>query len=107
MRCRNGTDADGSASGVDASPLSSNRYRCYRTLQESRAARGHMTHLLLAGAGFTHNWKGWLAKEMEGDLLLRLRGNPLVHARVRDADGFESALAGLQLDVKGSKPGAK
>jgi hypothetical protein len=26
-----------------------------------------MTHLLLAGAGFTHNWKGWLAKEMEGD----------------------------------------
>jgi hypothetical protein len=66
-----------------------------------------MTHLLLAGAGFTHNWKGWLAKEMEGDLLLRLRGNPLVHARVRDADGFESALAGLQLDIKGSKPGAK
>lgn len=66
-----------------------------------------MTHLLLTGAGFTHNWKGWLAREMEGDLLLRLRGNPAVHARVRDADGFESALAGLQLDIKAAKPGAK
>jgi hypothetical protein len=66
-----------------------------------------MPHLLLTGAGFTHNWKGWLAKEMEGDPLLRLRDNPAVHARVRDSDGFESALAGLQLDVKAAKPGAK
>ena len=34
-----------------------------------------MTHLLLTGAGSTRNWGGWLAGEIEGDLLNRLRGN--------------------------------
>jgi hypothetical protein len=38
-----------------------------------------MTHLLLTGAGFTRNWGGWLASEIEGDLLQRLRGNGEVH----------------------------
>ncbi len=30
-------------------------------------------HLLLLGAGFTRNWGGWLARELEGDILQRLR----------------------------------
>lgn len=30
------------------------------------------SHILLTGAGFTRNWGGWLAKELEGDLLARL-----------------------------------
>jgi hypothetical protein len=66
-----------------------------------------MTHLLLTGAGSTRNWGGWLAGEIEGDLLNRLRGNAEVHSRVRDADGFESALAGLQHEVAAGKAGAK
>jgi SIR2-like domain len=66
-----------------------------------------MTHILLTGAGFTHNWGGWLASEIEGDLLQRLRGNGEVHARVRDAAGFEEALAALQADVAQERSGAK
>ena len=26
-----------------------------------------MSHLLLTGAGFTRNWGGWLASEIEGE----------------------------------------
>jgi hypothetical protein len=66
-----------------------------------------MTHLLLTGAGFTRNWGGWLSSEIEGDLLQRLRGNGEVHTRVREADGFEAALAALQIEVTQGKAGAK
>lgn len=65
-----------------------------------------MTHILLTGAGFTRNWGGWLAKEIEGDLLQRLRGNWELHTRVHEADGFEAALAELQTEVMQGKAGA-
>ena len=65
-----------------------------------------MTHILLTGAGFTRNWGGWLAKEIEGDLLQRLCGNWEVHDRIRAADGFEAALAGLEIEIIQGKPGA-
>lgn len=65
-----------------------------------------MIHILLTGAGFTRNWGGWLAKEIEGDLLQRLRGNWEVHCRVCEDDGFEAALAGLEIEIREGKPGA-
>src|SRR6185312_12628508 len=65
-----------------------------------------MTHILLTGAGFTRNWGGWLANEIEGDLLQRLRDNREVHSRVHQADGFEAALAELQIEVMQGKAGA-
>jgi hypothetical protein len=50
------------------------------------------THLLLTGAGFTYNWGGWLAKELEGDLLGRLTSSPALHSLVQNATNFEEAL---------------
>lgn len=34
-----------------------------------------MAHLLLLGAGFTHNWGDWLAGELADDLISRLADN--------------------------------
>jgi hypothetical protein len=50
------------------------------------------TYLLLTGAGFTHNWGGWLAKELEGDLLGRLATIPALQRLVQNAANFEEAL---------------
>lgn len=50
------------------------------------------THLLLTGAGFTYNWGGWLAKELEGDLLGRLTSHPALQRLVQNATNFEEAL---------------
>jgi hypothetical protein len=50
------------------------------------------THLLLTGAGFTYNWGGWLAKELEGDLLGRLAPSPVLQHLVQNASNFEEAL---------------
>src|SRR5580698_7472841 len=66
-----------------------------------------MPHVLLTGARFTRNWGGWLASEIEGDLLQRLRGNLEVHNRILGADGFESALADLQVEVVQGKANAE
>ena len=49
-------------------------------------------HLLLTGAGFTYNWGGWLAKELEGDLLGRLASSPALQRLVQNAPNFEEAL---------------
>jgi SIR2-like domain len=57
--------------------------------------------LLLTGAGFTRNWGGWLAKEIEGDLLGRLREHPELRQRVQESDGFESVLEALQNEAAG------
>jgi len=59
-----------------------------------------MTYILLTGAGFSHNWGGWLADETFEYLL----GCPEIDAPTRNAlwrsknnrQGFEDALAGLQ-----------
>jgi hypothetical protein len=66
-----------------------------------------VTHILLTGAGFTANWGGWLAKEMEGDLLQRLSDDDELHTLVQSSTGFEEALASLQLEVKRGTPNAR
>jgi hypothetical protein len=66
-----------------------------------------VTQILLIGAGFTYNWGGWLAGEIEGDLLSRFPHNPELNARVNATDGFESVLGDLQRERDEGKPGAK
>jgi hypothetical protein len=55
-----------------------------------------MKYVLLTGAGFTRNWGGWLARELEGDLLSRVSLNPALRALLQHARGFEDALETLQ-----------
>lgn len=54
------------------------------------------TYILLTGAGFTRNWGGWLAKEVEGDLLGRLASNDPLRAELQKEENFESVLGRLQ-----------
>jgi hypothetical protein len=51
-----------------------------------------MTHILLTGAGFTRNWGGWLAKELEGDLLVRLASHEQLRQLVQNSANYEEAL---------------
>jgi hypothetical protein len=51
-----------------------------------------MPHILLTGAGFTRNWGGWLAKELEGDLLGRLANHPKLRTLVQNSPNYEDAL---------------
>jgi hypothetical protein len=51
-----------------------------------------MTHILLTGAGFTRNWGGWLAKELEGDLLARLAPHEQLRRLVQNSENYEEAL---------------
>jgi hypothetical protein len=62
--------------------------------------------LLLTGAGFSRNWGGWLAKEIEGDLLGRLTGNPDLRHRVQSGDGFESIWEETELESRAGDPDA-
>jgi hypothetical protein len=47
---------------------------------------------LLTGAGFTCNWGGWLAKELEGDLLARLANDRELRKLVQESANYEEAL---------------
>jgi hypothetical protein len=51
-----------------------------------------MTYVLLTGAGFTRNWGGWLAKELEGDLLARLAPHEQLRRLVQNSENYEEAL---------------
>ena len=51
-----------------------------------------MTHILLTGAGFTRNWGGWLAKELEGDLLARLANDRELRKLIQESANYEEAL---------------
>ncbi|QOJ31425.1 MAG: SIR2 family protein [Gammaproteobacteria bacterium] len=51
-----------------------------------------MPHILLTGAGFTRNWGGWLAKELEGDLLARLAQHDPLRRLIQSSDNYEEAL---------------
>ena len=51
-----------------------------------------MTHLLLLGAGFSHNWGAPLAKAVSGNLLRDLHDDPALERALRDQP-FENALA--------------
>lgn len=57
-----------------------------------------MTHILLTGAGFTRNWGGWLAKEIAGDLLGRVAGDPALRNLLQHSESFESVLESLQAE---------
>lgn len=50
------------------------------------------THILLTGAGFSRNWGGWLAKELEGDLLARLANDDELRKLVQTSTNYEEAL---------------
>jgi hypothetical protein len=52
-----------------------------------------MAYILLTGAGFTRNWGGWLAKELEGDLLARLALQDPLRRLIQSSDNYEEALA--------------
>jgi hypothetical protein len=65
-----------------------------------------MPHILLAGAGFTRNWGGWLARELEGDLLARLAGDPELRWLVQASGNYEEALeSARQAGSSGAGPG--
>jgi hypothetical protein len=66
-----------------------------------------MTHLLLTGAGFTHNWGGWLAKEVEGDLFDRVAADAGTQAVLQQSTGFEFALETLRRESERNIPGAQ
>jgi hypothetical protein len=60
-----------------------------------------MKYVLLLGAGFSRNWGGWLATEVNGHLPTspKVRNNPRVLEvlrRTADTGGFEAALSELQ-----------
>jgi len=52
--------------------------------------------VLLLGAGFSRNWNGWLATELLGELLGRLRPFPDLQMRLRQSGNFEELLGELQ-----------
>lgn len=58
---------------------------------------------LLLGAGFSRNWGGWLAQELHGELLGRLRSNPTVYQRLLATQNFETVLFDLQTTVRQSQ----
>jgi hypothetical protein len=51
-----------------------------------------MTHLLLLGAGFSHNWGAPLAQAVNGSLLRDLHDDPALERALREQP-FENALA--------------
>jgi SIR2-like domain len=66
-----------------------------------RVSERAVKYVLLLGAGFSRNWGGWLASEVNGHLptSTKVRGNAHVADVLRrsvDGGGFEAALAELQ-----------
>jgi hypothetical protein len=55
-----------------------------------------MNAVLLSGAGFTHNWGGRLAREMNTAIALRLQGDRDIAELLYRNPSFEEALAELQ-----------
>lgn len=64
-------------------------------------------HILLLGAGFSRNWNGWLASELNGELMSRLARTPLVARQLRISGNFEETLGNLQqvVDQGGNREG--
>ena len=54
-------------------------------------------NILLLGAGFSRNWHGWLATELVGELLGRLRDRTAITRQLRDKLNFEETLGNLQI----------
>src|SRR5690349_20364729 len=57
-----------------------------------------MGHILLVGAGFTHNWRGLLASEVMNHLHGRIKGDQPLDDILHRTGNFEEALSQLQLE---------
>lgn len=62
---------------------------------------------VLLGAGFSHNWGGWLAGEMTGELLARISRDGETSRLLRSNGNFELTLAALQNDARGGNQAAE
>ncbi|MDP1639913.1 MAG: hypothetical protein Q8L61_03235, partial [Hyphomicrobium sp.] len=60
-----------------------------------------MPHILILGAGFSHNWGAPLAKAVTGSLLRDLHEDPVIERALRDRP-FEDALADFFKPTAGS-----
>ncbi len=66
-----------------------------------------MNTVLLTGAGFSANWNGRLAREVNTAVALRVSNDTNLAALLHRNPNFEEALAELQNRVARSAPGAK
>ncbi len=55
-------------------------------------------NILLLGAGFSRNWGGWLASELNGDLLGQIKADRELRKLLQDTHSFESVLAQVQTE---------
>jgi hypothetical protein len=53
---------------------------------------------LLTGAGFSRNWGGWLAREVNSAIAMRIRSDSHLSALLQRLPNFEEALAELQTE---------
>lgn len=65
-----------------------------------------MNAVLLTGAGFSYNWGGRLAREINTTVALRLQGNAVLEELLHRNPNFEEALTELQNEAAVGKPGA-
>jgi len=65
-----------------------------------------VARVLLLGAGFSHNWNGWLAGEILSDLFGRLADDPDLRDVLGCAGNFEDALSEIQEQYKADPSGA-
>lgn len=59
-----------------------------------------MSHVLLIGAGFSNNWGGYLAQEVEGALFGRLAEAPELRDLLQRAGSYEEALGQVQAEYR-------
>ena len=66
-------------------------------LADQLALRGYrMAAILLTGAGFSFNWGGKLAKELNTAIMMKVQDDPLLADLLRRNPNFEEALTELQ-----------
>lgn len=67
-----------------------------------------MNFVLLVGAGFSHNWNGWLAEEIMGDVLGRVADDQELSTLLNQTGNFEDALSEVQAQYRNQgSPAAK
>jgi len=57
-------------------------------------------HILLIGAGFSHNWNGLLASEVDGALYRQLANDAELTRLLRESGNFEEALGRIQAEFR-------
>jgi len=58
-----------------------------------------MARILLLGAGFTHNWGGWLASELVGELCGRVEDDDELIQRLKETRNFEKVLGEIRQEA--------